>query len=117
MNYLKQIGYYMLFIILLTFICSLFNLIGISTNVTNILLLLFNTLAFFVLGFKNGIKSNRKGYISGLKIGLILLFLLFIVNLVINKQFIDISKIIYYIIILLSAVLGGMFGKAKKKED
>ena len=78
---LKYLGYYSVFIILLTFICSLLNLIGVNSTITNLMIFIFNILAFFIFGFKSGKKANNKGYIAGLKIGGLFLLILIIINL------------------------------------
>ena len=114
---IKLTGYYMLFLILISFICSLFNLCGVNSTITNLILFIFNIISFLVIGFKEGIKANKKGYMAGLKIGLILLILLYIINIIIARKAFSITMIIYYIILLLVSIFGAMIGISKKKED
>lgn len=113
---LKSLGYYSIFIILLVFICSLLNLIGVNSTITNLILFIFNISAFFILSYKNGKKATNKGYIAGLKTSLLLLLVLIIINLFTVKNFFNITTIIYYIILILVGVAGGMLG-INKKED
>ena len=113
----KQSGFYLIFLILLTFICSILNLIGLNYTITNLILLIFNVSAFLLLGFKNGIKSNIKGYFAGLKIGASMLLILFLINLVISQKVFSFSLLIYYLILILTSIFGGMLGKAKKKDE
>lgn len=113
---LKYLGYYSVFIILLTFICSLLNLIGVNSTITNLMIFIFNILVFFIFGFKSGKKASNKGYIAGLKIGGLFLLILIIINLFSARAFLNITTIIYYIVLLLSSTLGGMLG-INKKED
>ena len=113
----KQLGFYLIFLILLTFICSLLNLIGLNYTITNLILLIFNVSAFLFLGFKNGIKSNIKGYFAGLNIGASMLLILFLINLVISQKVFSFSLLIYYLILILTSIFGGMLGKAKKKDE
>lgn len=115
-NLFKYLGYYTIFIILLVFICSLLNLIGVNSTITNLIIFLFNILAFFFFGFKNGKKATNKGYIAGLKISGLFLIILIIINLFTTRSFFNITTIIYYIVLLLSGTLGGMLG-INKKED
>ena len=118
MNYkINNIGYYLIFLVLISFICSLLNLMGINSTITNLLLFIFNISAFLIIGYKNGHKACKKGYIAGLKIGLLLLLILFIINIIIAHKVFNITMIVYYIILLLSATFGGMLGISKKKED
>ena len=113
---LKYLGYYSVFIILLTFICSLLNLIGVNSTITNLMIFIFNILAFFIFGFKTGKKASSKGYIAGLKIGGLFLLILIIINLFSARAFLNITTIIYYVVLLLSSTLGGSLG-INKKED
>ena len=113
---LKHLGYYTIFIILLVFICSLLNLIGVNSTITNLIIFLFNIIAFFYFGFINGKKASSKGYIAGLKISGLFLIILIIINLFTTRSFFNITTIIYYIVLLLSGTLGGMLG-INKKED
>ena len=113
---LKYLGYYSVFIILLTFICSLLNLIGVNSTITNLMIFIFNILAFFIFGFKSGKKASNKGYIAGLKIGGLFLLILIIINLFSARNFFNITTIIYYVVLLLSSTLGGSLG-INKKED
>ncbi|MBE6140285.1 MAG: TIGR04086 family membrane protein [Firmicutes bacterium] len=115
--FIKQLGFYLLFLIFLTFICSLLNLIGLHSSITNLILFIFNVAMFFIYGFKSGLKAKEKGYIAGLKIGFIMLIVLFIINIVLSQKIFNISLFIYYLILLLTSIFGGMLGISKKKED
>lgn len=114
---LKTLGYYAIFVVLIIFICSLLNLIGVNSSITNLIIFIFNILAFLIFGFKNGKKANNKGYIAGLKMALLFLLLLIIINLFTAKNILSIATIIYYIILLLAGVVGGMMGINKKESN
>ena len=68
---------------------------------------------FFFLGFKNGKVSKSKGYLAGLKMGLGFVMILVIFNLIFIRSF-KVSLLIYYLLLLMSSVLGGMFGINRK---
>ena len=70
---------------------------------------------FFFLGFKNGRASKSKGYLAGLKIGLGFVMVLLIFNLIFVRSF-KISLLIYYLLLIMSSILGGMFGINRKKD-
>ena len=70
---------------------------------------------FFFLGFKNGKVSKSKGYLAGLKMGLSFVLVLIIFNLIFIRSF-KLSLLIYYLLLLMSSVLGGMFGINRKKN-
>lgn len=114
-NFIKYIGYYLIFLILLIIICSLLNLIGINETITNALIIIFNSIMFLILGIRNGHLALKQGYMVGLKTGCLLILVLIIINLFINKF--SFASIIYYIILLLCSTLGGIFGINKKNKD
>ena len=113
----KNIGFYLLFLILIIFICSLLNLIGVNSTITDFILFIFNIILFLVYGFKNGISANKKGFLAGIKISLILLAILIIINLITIRNIFNITSLIYYLILLLTGTFGGMLGISKKKEE
>lgn len=116
MKYLKNVGFYLLFLILVIFICSLLNLIGVNSTITNLLLFIFNLGLFLIYGFKTGIKSKEKGYLAGLKISLLLLLILILINLITTKNIFNFTTLIYYLILLLTGTFGGMLGISKHKD-
>ena len=117
MKYLfKTLGYYAIFLILIIFICSLLNLIGVNSTITNLVLFIFNLMAFFIFGFKNGKKAVSKGYIAGLKMSGLFILVLIVINLFIAKNFFNVTTIIYYILLILAGTFGGMMGINKKEE-
>ena len=69
---LKTLGYYAIFIILVTFICSLLNLIGVNSTITNLIYLSLN-FSILYIRFKNGKKVSSKGYMPAYNVGLFLL--------------------------------------------
>ncbi|CDE50239.1 tIGR04097 family integral membrane protein [Firmicutes bacterium CAG:460] len=113
---LKYLGYYTIFLILLLFITSILNLVGVNSTITNLLIFLFNISLFFIFGFKNGKIATNKGYFAGLKVGGLFLLLLIIINLFTNKNIFRISTLIYYLVLVLASVFGGMLGINKKEE-
>lgn len=112
----KYLGYYTIFLILLLFVCSLLNLIGVNSSITNLLIFIYNISLFFIFGIKSGKRANNKGYLAGLKIGGLFLLLLIIINLFTNRVIFSISTLIYYIVLILASVLGGMLGINKKEQ-
>ncbi len=117
MKYLfKTLGFYSIFIILVVFICSLLNLIGVNSTITNFLLFLFNVGAFFFFGFKNGKRVNSKGYIAGIKMSLLFLLVLIIINLFTSNNFFSIITLVYYLILVFTGIAGSMLGINKKKD-
>ena len=111
-NILKKYKSYIIFIgivFITTFILSIINLFGISTNILSIIILI---IVYFIYGFKKGKVSDSKGYIQGIKTGSILTLILFLLS-VFNLSF-SFKTIIYYLILVLSSVFGATFGINKK---
>lgn len=116
-NLLKYLGYYAIFLVLLIFICSLLNLMGVNSTITNLIIFLFNIGAFFFFGIQNGKMATSKGYIAGLKVAGLFLLLLIVINLFTAQKFFQLSTLIYYIILVLVGTLGGMVGINNKKDS
>ena len=115
-NLLKYLGFYFIFLLLLVFITSLLNLIGVNSTITNFLIFIFNIIAFFIFGFKNGRLAKSKGYLAGLKVGGLFLSILIIISLFTSKNIFSLTTIIYYVILLLASIMGGSLGINKKSE-
>lgn len=109
-NYLYLIGS----IFIITLILSLIYLLGnVSYGIINILLLFIMIIFMFLVGILYSQNNKAKGIISGLKIGTIIIMLLFVLGLIFKVDF-KLTRLIYYIILILSAVFGGIVGKNKR---
>lgn len=111
MKYLKCLGYIFIPVILLGMIITLlyyFDIIGGN-------LFKYLTIGIFIcsLLFGNtylGKNSKEKGWLEGLKIGLGIAIFFFIFNFLAFDNGINIKSIIYYLIIILTSMMGAMFG-------
>lgn len=92
-------------------IFNYFNIVG--NNFIKILSLILPLIALGYAGFKLGKLSSKHGYLEGIKIGVIFVILITIINLIFND--INWYNVIYYFLIIVSAVLGSMIGINKKK--
>ncbi len=114
-KYGKTLGLFLLVIIILTSILSLFNLGNIFyTKTTDIIIMVGMILIFAIIGFQYGKNALNKGFLEGLKIGASLIFLLIIINLLFYQTGFSISRLIYYIVLILTSTLGSMIGINKK---
>lgn len=114
-NYLKSMVYTLSTILISTILITIFNYFNILSGIPlKIIMLLIPLVAIFIGSFKIGKISDKKGYIEGMKYGLIWIVLLLIINLI-TKKFTIIS-IIYYIILLLVSAIAGVLGINKKKN-
>lgn len=114
-NYLIAIGYFLLVVAVFAIILTIFNYYDIVTNkLFKVIKVLIPSLALFIGGYKVGNNANKKGYIEGIKLSLIVIVILFMFSyLGFNASF-NISLILYYIILIISSMLGAMIGINKK---
>ena len=114
-KYLYALGYFfILFLVFTLFITILDYFILLSQPIISFLKLLLLIFDMFFAGFYVGRRSIRKGYIEGVKIGVIIIFIFFVFSLFLFKF--EIRTILYYVILLSSSVLGSMLGISIRKE-
>ncbi len=119
MKYLKILGTSLLYVLIitvsLTFLITIFSYFNIfSDNITKVFKLLTPIIGMFVGGILMGTKTNKKGFLEGIKLGVIVDIILVIISLITNS--IKISSILFYIILIMSAIFGSMIGINKKAK-
>ena len=121
MTYLKNFSKSLLFIIgsfliliLLFTILNYFNIINNKIlNISKIIIPLFaQALGGFIIG-KNTIKN---GWFEGLKLGMFCILIVLLFNLFL-KYSINSKDLIFYILMLISTILGSMFGINQKTKE
>ena len=122
MNYLKKLAYSFLYIILslliITFIISTLNYFNIiSDNIISLFKIFIPIISLFIGGYFIGSKSNNKGYLEGLKLGLIFSILLIIFNYLAFDNSFKFKYILFYIILITSSIFGSMIGINKRKKQ
>ncbi len=120
LNYLKYFGIFFLFIIGIAVITSLINLTGIKSVTISKLSVILTAISFFIIAILASHSTKERGIILGLKLGLSFVILLILINLIIFKSPFNIDRLIYYIILIASSLLGGSLGKnikLKKKKS
>lgn len=118
MNYLKKLVkpllYTFLSIIILTLLITILNYSEfIKNNTLSIFKIIIPILSVIIGSIKLGTMTIKKGYMEGLKFGLILCALLIIINLILGNPF-EIRYVLFYIILIISSILGSMIGINKK---
>ena len=106
-------GVYLIGSVFLLTIANYFNLI--SEGLANTLRFLIPLLGIFGTSYFLGKKCLKNGYLEGLKLGGIIVFG-FVLVAIVSKGFKTIS-LVYYLILLIAAILGSMIGINKKKAD
>lgn len=109
-NLFKSLLYFIGMLLISTIILTIIDYFSLFN--TSILKLIIPIIAIFISSFLAGKKTTRLGYLSGLKLGgLIILF--FIILVLLLDKF-NIKSLIYYLILLLTSTLGSMLGNIKK---
>ena len=111
---LTFIGIFWLIILggtLILTILNYFNLV--PSKVLSILKLLLPILSIFIISYKLGKQSEKNGYLEGLKVGGLIVLLFFILVLLLDKFMV--KSLLYYLILILSAIMGSMIGINKRK--
>ena len=116
LNYLKYLGIFLIVVFVIAIITALIHLTGFNSDFLNKLSIILTALSFFIITCSASKKTKEKGFILGLKLALLFIFLLIIINLIIFKSSFNIDRIIYYLILLMSGILGGAFGKNIKNK-
>lgn len=111
LNYLKYFGLFCIFIIVIAIITSLINLTGIKSITISKLSVILTALSFFIISVLASNKTKKRGIVLGLKLGLSFIIILILINLIVFKSPFNIDRLIYYIILLASSLLGGSIGK------
>ena len=110
-NYLKTLSYSLISLFISIFLITTLNYLGvISNNLLKILGIIFPIIISFIEGVIIGKKSNKKGYLEGLKISLILVFILFILNLLLFGVLPDLKNIIYFLNLIPVSMFGSIIG-------
>lgn len=120
MTYLIKYGKRLLWTLISLFISILiitilyhFNLISSTTfNILKIIILLIN---IFISTYILGKKTEKLGFLEGIKFSLIIILLFLIISLI-TKTNLSFKILIYYAIIMITSIFGSTVGINKKKE-
>jgi len=118
MKYLKALIYIFIPILALNLIISLlhyFNVLG--NGIIDYLTLFIAAISMLIGGIYIGSKTTKKGWLEGLKIGLIVIIIFFIIGYLAFDEGVIIKTLIYYFILLISSVLGSMIGINKRRQN
>ncbi len=122
MNYLKNVGialiYIISFLLGLTFISTIFNYINLFGNTfINVLKVIIPILSLFIGGFIIGKRIGKKGWLEGIKLAIIFLVILTIFNYLALDTSFSLKTLIYYLILITSSTFGSMIGVNKYQPE
>lgn len=92
-----------------------FNILG--NKVFTVIELIVPLLSFLIGGIIVGRNSKSKGWLEGLKLGLILSILFLLISFLGFEIKFEIGNIIYYLIIVIITTFGSMIGINYQKKD
>lgn len=114
-NYLRSFIWSLSFILISTIIITIFNYFNIlNGTVLKVIELLIPLVAVFIGSYKLGKTKNEKGYIEGLKYGLLWAVILIIFN-IINNSF-TLSLVIYLVVFLAVSIFASILGINKRAK-
>lgn len=108
---LEIIGKFFIYLLVYILFISL-NLFSYKTS--SLISFIYLIFLFFLSGFKFSKRSKYKGYISGSIIGGILSLIMFVISIILGLFS---GKIFtYYLVLIISSVIGGMISSLKKAQ-
>ena len=114
-KYIKRLSYSIIFVLIGVFILTIFNYYNITSDRTFSFLELITLLVVILIqSFYLGKKANNKGYLEGIKFGLIIIFSFLLYTL--NNSSFHIFLLLYYFMILAVSILGSIIGINVKKR-
>lgn len=122
MKYAKDLGISLLFIIgsllILTLLITFLNYFNLFSNsLVSVFKIIIPIASLFIGGFLMGKKSSKKGWLEGLKLSLVFTVLLILFNILGLRNKIELKNILYYVIIIVSCIFGGMLGINKNSSN
>jgi len=122
MKYIKKIFFPLLImtsiILIFPLLISTLSYFGLlNSKITSIFKILVSLSSFLIGGFLVGKKSEKKGYIEGIKLSIIFLVITMIINYFILDTPFKFKTLLYYIILTISCMFGSMIGIIKKQTN
>ena len=122
MKYLKNIifslGIVLATIFVFSFMLTLLSYLNIISNsLTTIFKMLIPIISVLASSIVMGINSTKKGWLEGLKLGILICILLFTFNILgLNNKF-KIGQLLFYGILIFTSIVGSMIGITRKKNS
>ena len=113
-NYFKSLAISMLGIITIPILLTIFNMFKLYTN--KIIIIIVGSILMFISGLILGKKVEKNGYLNGILLSVITILFLLIISIIFRFK-LNISTLIYYVILIISTVLGSVLGINKKAKS
>ena len=113
---LKFMGEFFILLLIGALIFTLLDYFSlINIKIVSILKFIYPLFGLFLISYRLGRCSFKKGYIEGLKMGGMIIFIFTIFTLLFSKY--QIKILLYDMILLLTSTLGSMIGINRKKNN
>ena len=110
---LKATIYWIVSLLIFALLINTLNYLNIINYKTlQILKIIFSLISIFIGGFIIGKNAVKKGWIEGLKFGILIAIIFLLISLVLKTLALD--KIIYIILIIIVSTFGSIIGINKK---
>lgn len=118
LNYLKSFGIFIaLFITMSLLVAILYYFDILSNGFYNIIKFIIPIISIFISTLYLGKNSKEKGWLQGIKYGLVLILLLFMLSFLGFNNSLTLKGTIYYLILLSISMFGSMIGIGNNKEN
>lgn len=116
-NIFINIGYFLLSLLIYLIIITSLSYINVfNYKVTSTISFIFINLLFCIFGFKSGKQSEKKGFLSGLITGAVNILALLFLSMIF-KCLPSSKTLLYFLILIISSVLGGILGINFKRKN
>lgn len=114
MSYLKEYLKILLSLFITSLLVSTLAYFNIIDNSKNAIIFIVFIISILINSFLLGKRTNKNGYVEGIKIGSTIIFTFIIIRLLLKRNIIE--KLLYYVIILITSIFGCILGINKKEK-
>lgn len=108
------LGKFIAFLLGGSIIISVLYYFLVSSKVVSVLSFIYLILLFFIFGIMEGKKANAKGFLVGLKTGLLFIAILFFIHFFFANF--KLMTLFYYLLLLFASILGSTIGINTKHD-
>lgn len=116
-KYVILAGKFIASLLIGSLILGIMNYLLLNSKTVYTIGLIYLILVFLILSFIEAKTNTSRGIITGLKTGGFFILILFLINLIFFQSQFKFLRLIYYLILLFSGVLGAIVGINTKKNE